>query len=1019
MKNKWKFPSLLKKGGLLIALAALVGSIVAPTVAEAHDAYYLSITMNPDAKQFVGYVSMDDNGNGTSKHAEFANTGAYFLYDKDRNSLFKSNENKLPYKTFTLPSSEWNGDTLSSAYKKYVSQDMEGKDEVLPFSFPGRHVGSTATDNGKIRNGNSLDREQAMWVSSNLVDGLNAAISFVYNDAGFTNGSEKLKDRTIEIATKLANAGAKVVKRNGGSGEKKFDVNGVTFTVADGSDVNGKNKTPFVAASNYLKLHLPNTGEWVYFPWSVSKGYGSSQRIYEEVKGTSYAGYAKQDVSFLSWQHIVLQGAYNSYVNSIEYGSIDKLNEPGFLEQSLAEMLSGMVNGLESFLGLHSMSELMLNRGSFGLTYWEGVMPKTVSRVADMAFVVMLFIAFLLIAGSFVKLFTMRNLAAINPRMRVELKEGLMDIVGAAFVLIMFIPLFRSAVAINSSFVEMFSGLSVNADKFGTAFSGDGLLSTVILSLAFFVMDIYFNVIYIMRGLTIAALYVFAPLFIVSIAYGGKFKQIFSSFVKELIGALFLQSIHAGILGFYQATIDAGMSGNFLYTFILTLSFIPITAMFKGAILNLGGDAIDSVGKSGGSALGMGGAIAGGAILSGMKGVGSRMTGGSGSSSSGGSGSGGTGINSRFNGGGGGGGGSNQDISSTTMSDNGKIEQSGDTSVNTKFKETANGDRIQRQREGYEGNRIQQMKDTVGGIKDGAVNGAKSVGGYVKESSPKEMLSDMGNLAKKGASAGASAGLELGIKAGKAGAIEGAKTGAALGAAGLKFGVMAGDMATGGSMGISKQMMRSGMHKKMQGGGKFSGGSSSSYTNSDDLMDSIPPDNILNQYEPDKEGEGHLISMQDNETGAITQVHDLETMKESMGVSDIRDVLPSTNAKQGEIALTVPASEMDAMRDSGNDYLDRAMADFKSQDSNLTDKWKRMGINSMYENQDGSVSYFVDKQENGIHAAAIRDNKFVMKRDQRAEAQLPNFKDMKTFDQQLHEQVNFEREKEKPRAQSN
>lgn len=649
---------LLKKGLVYLGVVGTLTGVLSPAVVSAHEAYFLGVTINPDTKQYVGVVSGESIGNGTTKHAEVKNTDVWFG-ESSKGLTFKPNNAGV--KRYLLP--DVNPDTavatINSSYSSFFNQTAPRGTykETLPFTFPGRHGGKV---DSKRRQADGRDRDQAYWVNTNLVEGLNTAIGLVY-DAAYSDDSNS-KRRVVSIATKLANSGAQVAKRNGGNGgSTSFTINGKKFTVSGNSGISNKNRASYIAESNYIKLTLPNK-QSVALPWSVSKGYGSGQRLEDVVKNSTYAKVVGQDADFLSWQHIVMQGTYNSFVKGIEYAGAEELNQPNMVEKMLAGLLSGIQNQIQSILGLYTLPEMMLNRGTYEIKNWRGIMPNKLAEVADFVHIFVQVIAWFLISGAFVKLLMLRNLAAINTRMRIDLKEGFMDLIVAGFALIMFIPIFKTTVILNDGLVQFFGGISSNADAFGTASgTNSGMIGAILVSFVFLFMTIYMNIIYIMRGITIAALYAFAPLFIVSIAYGGKYKQLFSNFAKELVSAIFMQSIHAGLLGLYATAFATGI-GNTLYTMVLTASFIPVTKMFKSSILGMSDGAGEGMAGMGTAAIG-GLAVAG--IATASKAGNSAVSGIT--KGSGGSGSIGTNFNNHGGNGGGPGGGSS--LQSMTQND--------------------------------------------------------------------------------------------------------------------------------------------------------------------------------------------------------------------------------------------------------------------------------------------------------------------------------------------------------------
>lgn len=587
MGKQIRFPALLKKSAGILTLSLALLGMGAPEQASAHNAYYLGITLDGENHVVSSNVGLDNNTVMVDKHSEIEKTHIYFgstAYD-ERTYVSISEGQSAENMTITLPSVSWTASPsdISTEYSTVLTKtnaadgDPEYK-ETLLFSFPGRHVNGVIELGAKKRNGTSSDSEQAYWVSRNLIGGLNKAIDVAY-DAGYSGKDIGNGDVvTLTIATNIANIAA-----SGASGS--FEVNGAEVTVAPANiakeDVGaGLEKAAYVTVTA--------DGQSVTVPWYVQKGYANGQRLYTVIQNTTYntPDFAGEDAKYLTWQHVVMQAGYNTFVNGVVASSITDLNPPSKTERVVAYFLTDIRNTIESLLGLSPMSDLVLNEGTRDFEYWKGIMPKSMTVVADEVHMLTQVLAWLLLSGALAKLFTMRNLAAINPRMRIELKEGLMNIVGASFALIVFIPIYLSMVTLNNALVDYFGGISASSSNFGKigSFPG-GSVGGILLSFVFLFIDVYFNAQYIMRSLQIAVMYAFAPLFIITIAYGGKFKEVFSNFARELTGLIFMQAIHAAILGLYSRALDNGGADGMMYAIIMYASFIPITKMIREKLI--------------------------------------------------------------------------------------------------------------------------------------------------------------------------------------------------------------------------------------------------------------------------------------------------------------------------------------------------------------------------------------------------------------------------------------------------
>lgn len=927
----------LKKFLLVSGLAGILGGVFTPLIAHAHDAYYLSITLDADSRQYIGVVTHDKNDNNKDAHAEVSNTGVYFGTVKQGGEnipAYRPNDGNSDGK-FKIPVN-YASESIEAVSKSYkakfpystVKQTWLNMDttEVLPFSFPGRHVSSLTDLASKKRDADALDRQQAQWVNSNLVGSLNQGIATVYNIA--YTGSNNQRMRTIEISQLLANAGADVAGVRGAKkgASKKIEIGKHSFTISDGRDV--KNPSPDIPANHYIAIKHKDMDKKLYVPWAVPKGYGENQRLWNTIRNTNYKDVAKEDAKYLSWQHVVMQGVYNSAVAGVEFGGAEKLNPPNIVERTIAEVFTSMTNTIESMLGLHSIPELMLNRGSYAVSSWQGVMPKRLAEVADYVHLFVQFIAWVLLAGAFAKLLALRNLSAINPKMRVDLKEGAVDLIGAGFSLLLFIPIFRSLLIMNSGLVQFFGGLSDQADNFGTALmTNGGYIGPIIVGMVFFLLVIYMNITYILRGITIAALYVFAPLFIVSIAYGGRFKQLFSTFAKELVGMIFIQTLHAMLLGMYSLAFFNGASSSMLYTIILTASFIPITKFIKKDLLGINE--------------GMGSAIAGGAVAAGagfaITSAGSaamahRMkSGGTGQVNEGGQ----NFTRHASSGGSGGGGGGGQTFQ--TMLDN-------DTTGTSLPNHYAGHNQLESAKAFNEpktafGRKLNGVKESVQGLKQGFDDSSFGQG-LGKATEGRDNFKE----ASRNAVAGGKQFLQDRPMIGKA-AVGTAKAAGFAAAATAELA-----MGTNGiSSTATRAMMTGSMYRGMAGKGGSAGGAGFGGSQSVGM----PPEAFLDQYDTVDGQSGFLVSAS-KDNGDIVNVHDKQKMFEERGIEQMYD---------NDNYLMMKTSV------GGDDH--EGLATMYDEVNNGTDvqqeDWRNAGVEFVEKTKDGKMLIGMNKRTIGMN----------------------------------------------------
>ncbi|MED2497142.1 hypothetical protein P4111_24100, partial [Bacillus thuringiensis] len=361
---------------------------------------------------------------------------------------------------------------------------------------------------------------------------------------------------------------------------------------------------------HYIKIKVSG-GEPSYFVAMVPKGYYPGQELANTIPEDYRDKVEDKEVKNLDWKRIVLQGNTNYLKDGISFSQIDELVKPGKIEQYFSEFISSVLGVVRQLLGLYSFQELMLNDGARATTTYQGLMPLNWFDSAQSLFWVCQCLAWALIIGAIVKLLVSRNLSAVNPMMRVNLIDGIQNLLMTGFMLALIGPLFHILAVINFKLVAIFGSASNYSQSFGTANTmSSGLVGAILINIAFFIIMIYFNFVYIMRAITVALLYATAPLFVVSIAFGGKYKQLFGNYMKELTSNIYMQTFHALMIAFFANVTTLGQT-RLIESIILLIAFVPMTQWFRQNLMGLSGGGIS--GQIGGQALSMGMGMVGGA----------------------------------------------------------------------------------------------------------------------------------------------------------------------------------------------------------------------------------------------------------------------------------------------------------------------------------------------------------------------------------------------------------------------
>lgn len=570
-----------------------------PIQAFAHDSYFVAITVDTGSYNYMSTVAFDDNSSKANNHKE-AQLGAGFFNPTVLNGTF------VVPKITTDPTLE--GKDIKSYDGTLLPPDG---DKGLIYTFPSVHTG--AIFSGAYNDATTVDMDRAYWVSTTAVSSFNDALKLIMGNSTLSGDKTKV---FMQLGANLANAGG--VARAGGTGTFEYG-NKIKYSVTKA--VSPK-VAPGLLAENYVTVSGANIATTTFI-YDVPKGYyyfkdavhQSVQPLYSTVPEKIKKNYIDKDIAYLSWKHIALQGNYNYEMTGVSYSGVDAIVKPGKITQAINEFFNDVLGSLRSALGLYSLQELMLSQGTRGTTFYAGIMPVSWYKSAQILHWVSQVIAWMLIMGALVKLLVQRNIASINTAMRVNLMEGIQNIILTGFLLTLIIPLFQIICILNSKLVAVFGSASAYVEFFGNAKgTSAGLIGGIIINCIYFYVTLYFNFVYIVRAITVSLLYGVAPLFVCSIAFGGKYKQMFGTFVKELISNIYMQTFHAILLAFI-ANLSAMGSARGIESVVIVYAFIPLTQFFRTNLMGLSGDATEKIaGNALSGGLGVAGSFASGAV---------------------------------------------------------------------------------------------------------------------------------------------------------------------------------------------------------------------------------------------------------------------------------------------------------------------------------------------------------------------------------------------------------------------
>jgi len=532
----------------------------------AHDAFFLQVLIDENTYQYQGNVVQDNASfwNKESKHYE-AELGDFSMM-----AGWTSGRGSVP-----------------SGKDSYSESSMDGLKEMM-FTFPAKEDGGGLFSSKKKNNAEQKDVDRAYLIKETLLPGLNDALRILNNGQPF-----KSMEELMEMSAKLS------------AGQS---VNGYTITYGKrasySADKSTFDKKTGISAYDYVVIS--NGDEEYEFVYRIEKGYreqGSWENdLYDPNRNMS------NDAKYISWDMIMYQGNYSYVAKGWTMKDANEIAKVGPLEEAIVDLFQSMFNGLRNLLGLYNMNELIFNEGIRGSSAWvHGAMPKAWHDNVMIYYWVFQGFAWSIIALAIIKQLIGRNLATINPAMRVSLIETIQDLLITAFVLAFLLPLISMLLFMNVKVVDVFAGLAPDFTDLTGLNNYSNAIAGVILQFFYLIVSLYLNFVYIMRSITLAILIAMSPLFVVTIALGGKWKSLFGTWMRELVSNIFLQSFHAFILAFFVTTT---VSSRGIEGMVLAFAMIPLTEFFRSLIMGQGGGMAHQLGVR---SLMTGGAMVGGA----------------------------------------------------------------------------------------------------------------------------------------------------------------------------------------------------------------------------------------------------------------------------------------------------------------------------------------------------------------------------------------------------------------------
>ncbi|MED4728333.1 3D domain-containing protein [Aneurinibacillus migulanus] len=182
------------------------------------------------------------------------------------------------------------------------------------------------------------------------------------------------------------------------------------------------------------------------------------------------------------------------------------------------------------------------------------------------------------------------GVGALRPQARADFWKDINMWAFSAFFMSTFIWFSEILFGFNEGIVDAFESMvsQQGGDVKGVsiiAFAAGFSVGDIFVFLGEWVLALYMNIIYVARKIVIMFLMVLAPVAAISLLYA-RTRFFFSVWVKEYIGNIFLQSVHAIVLSTF-ALISAHTGAGMIFKLGMLIMFIPISGLLS-KWLNMG-----------------------------------------------------------------------------------------------------------------------------------------------------------------------------------------------------------------------------------------------------------------------------------------------------------------------------------------------------------------------------------------------------------------------------------------------
>lgn len=476
--------------------------------------------------------------------------------------------------------------------KDFTSVKNVGEKDCLPLTFPALN-GDPYTE---------ADRVRCEEVAKVLGGDFDKALLFINDGNVYTD---------IDYFHKMVLA--LIATNNGGVLTNGF---GTSYKIEWGTSTSNNGYLKTVTITDVTNSDAKTIGNT--YVYAMKKGYKdcslgevmeNGQKNNIALEGDEYKDVV--DTTWITWEHLYLN-AEILYCEGITASNVEDVHEESGIMTAIQKVVDEFTANIFKDIAMDDALDKVFNQDIYGSDlYVYGIYKNNVNDTVFTIYLAFFAIVVSLVSVSVIRLINEHQHTAVyNSMSRANILKDAKMLVMVLLIIGFSWQIYKVLFMLNYYFVEIWKGFL--EDNYNLAgLYHNTIVGNWILNLALIVIAVYIEIMYILRSIFVPILVACSPLFIFLYTLGGNFQRITIAWFKELLGAIFLQSIHAFTLTFVMIVVQ---SSSGLVQVVVWACIIPITKMFRD-MCGLGGkelfQAAKGLSSSAGSAIGNGVGAAG------------------------------------------------------------------------------------------------------------------------------------------------------------------------------------------------------------------------------------------------------------------------------------------------------------------------------------------------------------------------------------------------------------------------